>query len=328
MFGSYNKFKTRVHIHATLISSLDFVTSIIAGVVVFSILGHLSCKLGVPIESVVQQKQGLAFVVYPEAILKLYPAQLWSVLFFIMLFLLGLDSQFAFLETVLTGIYDWAPAKVKNYKPIVVAILCSCCYLLSIPCVSVSGQYVFDLMDTYGGGLGVLWVAIFESAVIMWIYGVNRFADDLGFMLHHKISIFWKVCWSITPVILTAIFVIAMWDWTPPHYEGSQENIYYPDWAHQIGWFLTLVTALQIPIVAIFMVIYYGAKGKIREVTRPTPDWGPGDKNAKNEWIRYKQTKAMEAMTCKRHPHAAAYDNYAMNYPVGYYTAPGPSYHM
>ena len=58
---------------------------------------------------------------------------------------------------------------------------------LSIPCVSVSGQYVFDLMDTYGGGLGVLWVAIFESAVIMWIYGVNRFADDLGFMLHHKV---------------------------------------------------------------------------------------------------------------------------------------------
>ena len=64
------------------------------------------------------------------------------------------------------------------------------------------------------------------------------------------------------------------------------------------------------------------------QVTRPTPDWGPGDKNAKNEWIRYKQTKAMEAMTCKRHPHAAAYDNYAMSYPVGYYTTPGPTYHM
>ena len=59
----------------------------------------------------------------------------------------------------------------------------------SIPCVSVSGQYVFDLMDTYGGGLGVLWVAIFESAVIMWVYGVNRFADDLGFMLNHKVII-------------------------------------------------------------------------------------------------------------------------------------------
>ena len=47
MFGSYNKFYTRVHIHATLISSLDFVTSLIAGVVVFSILGNLQCNVSI-----------------------------------------------------------------------------------------------------------------------------------------------------------------------------------------------------------------------------------------------------------------------------------------
>ena len=60
--------------------------------------------------------------------------------------------------------------------------------IFSLPCVSSSGQYVFDIMDTYGGGLGVLWVAIFETAVIMWIYGVGRFADDLTFMLNYKVS--------------------------------------------------------------------------------------------------------------------------------------------
>ena len=77
-------------------------------------------------------------------------------------------------------------------------------------------------------------------------------------MFFLKISIFWKVCWSITPVILTAIFVIAI---IPPYYEaptyqGSQETIYYPEWAHHIGWFLTLVSAMQIPLIAIFMVVY------------------------------------------------------------------------
>ena len=51
-------------------------------------------------------------------------------------------------------------------------------------------------MDTYGGGLGVLWVAIFETAVLMWIYGVNKFASDLKFMLNHNISIVWKICWA------------------------------------------------------------------------------------------------------------------------------------
>ena len=64
----------------------------------------------------------------------------------------------------------------------------------SIPCVSYSGLYVFDLMDTYGGGLGVLWVAIFETVVLMWIYGVSRFSDDLGFMLKHKVSKIKTIC--------------------------------------------------------------------------------------------------------------------------------------
>jgi hypothetical protein len=48
-------------------------------------------------------------------------------------------------------------------------------------------------MDTYGGGLGVLWLAIFETIALMWIYGVNRFSDDIGFMLNTKINIYWKV---------------------------------------------------------------------------------------------------------------------------------------
>ena len=48
-------------------------------------------------------------------------------------------------------------------------------------------------MDTYGGGLGVLWLAIFEGIAVMYIYGVERFADDIGFMLKTKINWYWKV---------------------------------------------------------------------------------------------------------------------------------------
>lgn len=130
MFGSYNKFKHKVHYPALVISSLDFATSIIAGVVVFSILGELKLQGGYnSIQDVVQQKQGLAFVAYPEAILHLAVPQLWSILFFFMLFTLGLDSQFALMETVLTGIYDMFP-KARDYKTTITLIGCCCCYLL------------------------------------------------------------------------------------------------------------------------------------------------------------------------------------------------------
>ena len=130
MFGSYNKFRTKVHIHALAISSLDFITSIIAGVVIFSILGDLKLKLGLDdIQEVVKQKQGLAFVIYPEAVSLLPLSQLWSVLFFFMLFTLGLDSEFALLETILTAIYDTFP-KMRQHKAKVCFAACAVCYLI------------------------------------------------------------------------------------------------------------------------------------------------------------------------------------------------------
>merc|ERR1719245_2480185 len=109
MFGSYNKFKHRVHITATVISSLDFVTSIIASVLVFSILGAQSEETKIPLEDLVQGGQGLAFISYPDALSQLPVPQLFTVMFFFMLFLLGIDSEFALLETVLTCVYDSFP---------------------------------------------------------------------------------------------------------------------------------------------------------------------------------------------------------------------------
>lgn len=78
---------------ALVVSVLDTVTSIISGMVAFSILGAMAHDLQVPIEQVVKEGPGLAFVAYPEALLRLPVPQLWSVLFFLMLFVLGLDSE-------------------------------------------------------------------------------------------------------------------------------------------------------------------------------------------------------------------------------------------
>ena len=46
MFGSYNKFHNKVHIDVAFVSSLDFLTSLIASCVIFSVLGHLAHELG------------------------------------------------------------------------------------------------------------------------------------------------------------------------------------------------------------------------------------------------------------------------------------------
>ena len=57
----------------------------------------------------------------------------------------------------------------------------------------------------------------------------------------------------------------------------------YPDWAHAIGWFLVALSAVQIPLWAILMTIYYAIKGRISQVVKPTPKWGPGDKQVRQQ---------------------------------------------
>lgn len=54
----------------------------------------------------VSEGPGLAFVIFSEALLRMPGAPFWALMFFIMLFTLGLDSQFATMEGVLTILRD------------------------------------------------------------------------------------------------------------------------------------------------------------------------------------------------------------------------------
>lgn len=59
-------------------------------------------------ESVLQSASGpgLAFIVFTEAVLHMPGASVWSVLFFGMLFTLGLSSMFGNMEGVITPLLD------------------------------------------------------------------------------------------------------------------------------------------------------------------------------------------------------------------------------
>lgn len=125
MYSSYNKFGHNVYRDANIVTTLDTFTSLLAGCCIFGILGHLAHELGVDdVSSVVKPGTGLAFISYPDAIAKFKALpQVFSVLFFLMLYLLGIGSNVAMASCIMTIIRDKFK-KVKNWHAaLIIAIL-------------------------------------------------------------------------------------------------------------------------------------------------------------------------------------------------------------
>lgn len=261
MYSSYNEFRHDIFRDAMIVSVLDTLTSIISGLVIFSILGAMSHEFGVDLKDVVKGGPGLAFVAYPEALSRLPLPQLWSVLFFFMLYVLGLDSEFAMLECVVTALADECKLVRRHKLKFTIgfaALFCS----IGMLCVTRGGQYVFGILDYYGASIPLVFMAVCECVGLVWIYGFDSFAFDVYYMLGRNLGWYWRLTWQYTaPIILAFIAALSLYDHKPLSY-GSYD---YPDWCDVTGWVLTCVILGQIPLWALFAVLKQN-KGSLTKV--------------------------------------------------------------
>lgn len=180
-------------------------TSIFSGFVVFSIIGYLAHELELPVDEVVDHGVALAFLVYPEVVSRLPISPLWSFLFFLMLITLGLDSQFALLETVQTAILDAFP-KLRDHKILILLLVSTGGYAGGIIFTTQSGILWLELFDRYAANFSVSIIAITECLLIAWYYGADKFMRDIEKMIGPRSEAWRKLyiwMWKfITPATL------------------------------------------------------------------------------------------------------------------------------
>ncbi|KAI4467594.1 sodium/chloride dependent transporter [Holotrichia oblita] len=132
---------------------------------------HYSCKI------IYFTGPGLVFQVYPEAVATLPGSHVWSVLFFFMLIMLGLDSAMGGLECVITGLMDEFSVffKWKNSREVFTLVVILMSFSVALINVTPGGIYMFHLFDTYSAGISLLCSALFEAIAVSWFYGDYKF---------------------------------------------------------------------------------------------------------------------------------------------------------
>ncbi|KAH3880541.1 sodium-dependent proline transporter-like isoform X2 [Dreissena polymorpha] len=273
--SSYNRFHNNILKDCVIVVVGDFFTSIFAGFVIFSYIGFMAGKQGTTVDKVAQEGAGLAFVVYPDAVTNLPAPPFWSILFFFMLITLGLDSQFAMVETVLTGCLDQFPV-LRPKKTLVILVVCFVFFLFGLPLTCPGGVYLLQIMDNFVGGWTLLIIGLAENIAVAYFYGVPRFCKDLEVMLGYKQNIIWKIFWyAVSPIAVMFIFVFTFVD-----YQASTYGDYrFPGWADAIGWLMAVFV-----ISPIFITIFYkiwkeddedSFIKKVKTLMMPTREWGP-----------------------------------------------------
>ncbi|XP_014910572.1 sodium- and chloride-dependent GABA transporter 2-like [Poecilia latipinna] len=203
--GSYNKYNNNCYKDCLALCCLNSATSIFAGFAVFSIIGFMAHDLNIPISDVTAGGPGLAFIAYPRALSLLPGSSFWAVLFFLMILFLGLDSQFVCVESLATAITDLFPSRLRRpgAREILVLVIAVACFLLGLPFVTEGGIGLFRIVDTFGpSGTSLLLIACAETLVVSWIYGADRFYDNIEDMIGYRPSPVLKYCWMfVTPLI-------------------------------------------------------------------------------------------------------------------------------
>ncbi|XP_053174662.1 sodium-dependent neutral amino acid transporter B(0)AT2 [Scomber japonicus] len=252
-------------------------------------LGLEPCTIEAELNKAVQGT-GLAFIAFTEAMTHFPASPFWSVMFFLMLVNLGLGSMFGTIEGILTPLID----TFKVRKEFLTVGCCVLAFAIGLLFVQRSGNYFVAMFDDYSATLPLLIVVILENVAVAWVYGIDKFFEDLKDMLGFTPYRFYYYMWKyITPILLLVLLATSLIQltMTPPSYsawiqeEAKEQKLGFPPWGIVVC--ISLVVMAIMPVPVVFALRYFNVidentsglstvsykKGRIiKEIARPGED--------------------------------------------------------
>ncbi|XP_068584127.1 sodium-dependent neutral amino acid transporter B(0)AT2 [Cebidichthys violaceus] len=326
-YSSYNPVHNNCHRDALMVSGINFMTSVLASLVVFVVLGfraknialrcvaenlgllslmssyesnqhlvglgwpwinmtdpssmslaeyrewysHYSSTMGPNITDCSLEEEmnkgvegtGLAFIAFTE-VMALFPASpFWSTLFFLMLLNLGLSTMFGTMQGILTPLMDNF-SLLGRHRTLLTVASCALGFIIGLLFTQRSGNYFVTMFDDYSATLPLVIVVIFETISVAWVYGTDRFLDDIEVMLKWRPPVVYKYLWKyvclLSMIGLLAASLLRMvfkrptytaWNQTT----ASEMTLEYPGWALGMIVMLIIFASLPVPIGYVYSTL-------------------------------------------------------------------------
>ena len=223
-----------------IIGLADAGISFLSGFAAFGTLGYLAQISGTPIAEMKHTGIMLAFVTYPEALGQMpggrFGVILFSLIFFIMLFTLAIDSAFSIIEAIITAFVDkfgWNKERTTFW-------FCVVGFCASLIFATRAGLYWLDIVDHFVNDFNLIAIGLVECIALGWIFGAKKLREYLNSNTNFKYGVWWDVAIKyICPVIFLFISVTYLITNLKNPYDG------YPV-AHLVtgGWAVVALTVV------------------------------------------------------------------------------------
>ncbi|KAL7372818.1 hypothetical protein ABVT39_022802 [Epinephelus coioides] len=216
---------------------------------------------------------GLAFIAFTEAMSLLPGSPFWSALFFLMLLNLGLSTMFGTMEGILAPLTDRFKTLANNKTKLTI-FSCILGFLIGLLFTQRCGNYFVTMFDDYSATLPLIIVVVFECFSVSWLYGADRFLDDIEGMLGWRPHVIYKYLWKYTCLLamlgLLGATTIRMFIKRPTYLawnqeKGSEEYLEYPGWALAVLALLIVFAMMPVPVALIHAVLQDRTKQTARD---------------------------------------------------------------
>ncbi|MFA0113682.1 sodium-dependent transporter [Vibrio sp. 10N.261.46.E11] len=202
-YSSYLPEKSDITNNAFMTVLINCGFSILAGIMIFSVLGYMAQEQGKPLTEVVSAGVGLAFVTLPAAINLLPAPYILGPLFFFALVVAGLSSHISIMEAVTSAIMDKLNWSRKKAASIVIGVG----VVVSMAFATNGGLLLLDLVDHFANNVGIMVGGFIEILLMAWL--LNKVSDVRTYVNEisdFSIGVWFNVCLRfVTPVMLAII---------------------------------------------------------------------------------------------------------------------------